>query len=157
MVSAVHASARVFRVRTEFLALSREMRLHVLCECGSGAWIVAIAPFPDLFFDARPLIGHTVGDAVIWLGSRYAGLRILADILESPGCRRAPSAQDRPPAGGKTRPPRRRPRPPEGQDELPLAPLASCPSRSPPTLFPSLVPDSGRSRRARTRYRSQDR
>ena len=83
MVSAVHASARVFRVRTEFITLTREMRVHVLCECGSGAWIAAIAPFPDLFFDERPLIGRSVGDALAWLGAHYAGLRILAEILDS--------------------------------------------------------------------------
>jgi hypothetical protein len=87
MVSAVHASARVFRVRTEFINLTREMRVHVLCECGSGAWIAAIAPFPDLFFDERPLIGQRVSEALVWLGTRYAGLRILAEILDSPGCR----------------------------------------------------------------------
>jgi hypothetical protein len=85
MVSAVHTSARVFRVRTEFINLTREMRVHVLCECGSGAWIAAITPFPDLFFDERPLIGQSVGEALAWLGAHYAGLRILAEILDSPG------------------------------------------------------------------------
>ena len=89
MVSAVHASARVFRVRTEFITLTREMRVHVLCECGSGAWIAAIAPFPDLFFDERPLIGRSVGDALAWLGAHYSGLRILADVLDS--CHARPS------------------------------------------------------------------
>jgi hypothetical protein len=84
MVSAVHASARVFRVRTEFVGLTREMRVHVLCECGSGAWIAAIAPFPDLFFDERPLLGRSVGEALAWLGDHYTGVRVLADILGSP-------------------------------------------------------------------------
>jgi hypothetical protein len=87
MVSAVHASARVFRVRTEFINLTREIRVHVLCECGSGAWIAAIAPFPDLFFDEGPLIGQRVGEALVWLGTRYTGLRVLAEILDSPECR----------------------------------------------------------------------
>lgn len=147
MVSVVHASARVFRVRTEFVALSREVRVHVLCECGSGAWVAAIAPFPDLFFDARPLIGRTVGDAVAWLSARYAGLRILADILGSSGCRdaSAPSpAPDEPPADMPARPPCRRARPPKGQDELPLAPPVSRPRRSPSLspLFPGLAAES---------------
>jgi hypothetical protein len=87
MVSTVHASARVFRVRTEFITLTCEMRVHVLCECGSGAWIAAIAPFPDLFFDERPLIGQSVGEALAWLETRYAKLRVLAEILDSSGCR----------------------------------------------------------------------
>jgi hypothetical protein len=95
MVSAVHASARVFRVRTEFITLTCEMRVHVLCECGSGAWIAAIAPFPDLFFDERPLIGQSVGEALAWLGARYTGLRILAEILDSSGCRGEPRHSER--------------------------------------------------------------
>ena len=95
MVSAVHASARVFRVRTEFITLTREMRVHVLCECGSGAWIAAIAPFSDLFLDERPLIGQSGGEALAWLGTRYAGLRVLAEILDSPGCRGAPGHLER--------------------------------------------------------------
>jgi hypothetical protein len=96
MVSAVHASARVFRVRTEFINLTREMRVHVLCECGSGAWIAAIAPFPDLFFDERPLIGQSIGEALAWLGAHYAGLRILAEILDSPRCHGKPGHWKRP-------------------------------------------------------------
>ena len=95
MVSAVHASARVFRVRTEFITLTCEMRVHVLCECGSGAWIAAIASFPDLFFDERPLIGQSVGEALAWLGARYANLRVLAEILDSSGCRGEPRHSER--------------------------------------------------------------
>jgi hypothetical protein len=85
----------VFRVRTEFITLTREMRVHVLCECGSGAWIAAIAPFPDLFFDERPLIGQSVGEALAWLGTRYAKLRVLAEILDSSGCRGEPRHSER--------------------------------------------------------------
>lgn len=133
MVSAIHASARVFRVRTEFITMTCEMRVHVLCECGSGAWIAAIAPFPDLFFDERPLIGRSVGEAVAWLGRRYAGLRLLADILGSPDpcsdpCSPPPPrpSSKAPPAGAKARPRRRSP---EGQDELPLAITPALPPR----------------------------
>ena len=124
MVSAVHASARVFRVRTDFIVLGREMRVHVLCECGSGAWIAAIAPFPDLFFDERPLIGRSVGDGLGWLAKRYSGLRILADVLDSSGRRGGfvlPRSKQKPIARPEAHP-RRRARQVEGQGELPLAP-----------------------------------
>ena len=124
MVSVVHASARVFRVRTEFIVLGREMRVHVLCECGSGAWIAAIAPFPDLFFDERPLIGRSVGDGLGWLAKRYSGLRILADVLDSSGRRGAfvlPRSKQKLIARPEAHP-RRRARQVEGQGELPLAP-----------------------------------
>ena len=133
MVSAVHASARVFRVRTEFITLTREMRVHVLCECGSGAWIAGIAPFADLFFDERPLIGQNVGEALAWLGTHYAGLRILAEILDSPGCRGEPGHSERqvaparkpevgPQPGGKRKTRLRRRA--AGQCELPLPGLS---------------------------------
>ena len=125
MVSAVHASARVFRVRTDFIALGREMRVHVLCECGSGAWIAAIAPFPDLFFDERPLIGRSVGDGLAWLAKRYSGLRILADVLDSSGRRGAfvlTRSKQKPVPKAGAQPVRRRTHQVAGQGELPLAP-----------------------------------
>ena len=154
MVSTVHASARVFRVRTDFVALGREMRVHVLCECGSGAWIAVIAPFPDLFFDERPLIGRSVGEGLAWLGKRYAGLRVVADILDPSG-RRGDLARTRLPqkplAKPEARAARRRPRQLEGQGELPLAPppVYRHQHRRRP-LSPKISPkigDSGQNRR----------
>lgn len=71
MVDGLPDTARIFRVRTEFVEASRELRVHVLCECGSGGWIVSLAPFPELFFDERPLIGRSVGEALAWLDKRY--------------------------------------------------------------------------------------
>jgi hypothetical protein len=136
MVSAVHASARVFRVRTEFVALGRELRVHVLCECGSGAWIAAIAPFPDLFFDERPLIGRSVGEGLAWLEEHYAGLRVVADILGPSGgdgglplprLHQKPAGKEetRPEARPEARKPRRRTHRRQGQGELPLLCLKS--------------------------------
>ena len=125
MVSAVHAAARVFRVRTDFVVLGCEMRVHVLCECGSGAWIATIAPFPDLFFDERPLIGRSVGEGLAWLRKRYAGLRVLADILDSSGhCGGLvlTRSKQKPVAKPEAQPARRRTRQVEGQGELPLVP-----------------------------------
>jgi hypothetical protein len=143
MGSAIQASARVFRVRTDFVALGREMRVHVLCECGSGAWIAAIAPFPDLFFDERPLIGRSVGEGLAWLAKHYGGLRLLADILDPSGRRGgiAPAAlKQEPDARPHVRPARRRPREGEGQGELPLP--VHCHER-PGSLSPRISPKSG--------------
>lgn len=80
MVAPLPSSAVVFRVRAEFVAATREVRIHVLCECGNGGWIAAIASFPDLFFDERPLIGRTVGEGLRWLHQQYPHTRPHPDV-----------------------------------------------------------------------------
>lgn len=100
MSSLLRSSAVVFRVRTEFIAATREVRIYVLCECGSGAWVAAISPFPDLFFDERPLIGRSVGQGLTWLRKRYSQTRLLAEVVSPVQDHQAP----RPKVKRKTRP-----------------------------------------------------
>lgn len=95
MSEGLHPSARIFRVRAELVGLRRELRVHVLCECGRGAWICAVAPFPELFFDHRPLVGRAVGEALASLAARYAGFRALVEI--------GSGISDRAPARGGSR------------------------------------------------------
>jgi hypothetical protein len=67
----------IHRVRAELVPHRRELKLYVLCRCGSGAWLVSIVPFEELFFDERLVCGLTVSAALERLERRYAA-----------GCRR---------------------------------------------------------------------
>ena len=57
----------ILRVRAELVPHRRELRLYVLCRCGSGAWLARVAPFEELFFDraagVRPLCAPGAGAA----------------------------------------------------------------------------------------------
>lgn len=62
----------IHRVRAELVPHRRELKLYVLCRCGSGAWLASVAPFEELFFDERLVCGLTVGEALERLERRYA-------------------------------------------------------------------------------------
>ncbi len=49
----LYGGEMIHRVRTELVPHRRELRLYVLCRCGSGAWLASVAPFEELFFDER--------------------------------------------------------------------------------------------------------
>lgn len=117
MTSLLRLSAQVFRVRTEFIAATRGMRVYVLCECGSGGWIAAIGPFPDLFLDERPLIGRTVEEGLRWLRQHYPQTRPLPDVAGHVQDNSSPT----PKVKRKSRPKARRS--PALQRELALAPM----------------------------------
>lgn len=105
MTTAVDPSARIFRVRTEFVAATRELRVHVLCECGSGGWIASIAPFPDLFFDESPLIGQTVEAGLAWLARHYGRLDPVGQeaVGQEAVGQRAVDSRRTPPHGARSR------------------------------------------------------
>jgi hypothetical protein len=44
-VSTLHGGEVIHRVRAELLPHRRELRLYVLCRCGSGAWLASVTPF----------------------------------------------------------------------------------------------------------------
>jgi hypothetical protein len=71
-VSALRGGEVIHRVRAELVPHRRELKLYVLCRCGSGAWLASVAPFEELFFDERLVCGLTVRDALEQLERRYA-------------------------------------------------------------------------------------
>ncbi len=68
----LYGSEIIFRARTELVPYRRELRLHVLCRSGVGAWLARIAPFEELFFDEQLVCGLTVREALEQLERRYA-------------------------------------------------------------------------------------
>ena len=70
----------IHRVRVELVPRRRELKLYALCRSGSGAWLVSIVPFEELFFDEGLVCGLTVRDALERLERRYANCRRLVAL-----------------------------------------------------------------------------
>ncbi len=70
----------ILRVRAELVRHRRELRLYMLCRCGSGAWLASVAPFEELFFDEHLVRGLTVRQALARLERRYPGCRRLVTL-----------------------------------------------------------------------------
>ncbi len=68
----LYGSEIIFRARAELVPYRRELRLHVLCRSGVGAWLASITPFEELFFDHQLVCGLTVREALEQLERRYA-------------------------------------------------------------------------------------
>jgi hypothetical protein len=101
MTDSIHAEARIFRTRTEFVPLRRELRLYVLCDCGRGGWLVSVPFFPELFLNERLIVGLTVREALAAVMERYPRARRLAELLDplpepSPALTPAASREPRP-------------------------------------------------------------
>jgi hypothetical protein len=79
-VSAPDGYEVIFRVRAELNRTRRELRLYGLCRSGSGAWLVSIAPFEELFFDECLVCGLSVREALERLERRYAHCRRLVAL-----------------------------------------------------------------------------
>jgi hypothetical protein len=72
MMADLYGGEVILRVRAELVPHRRELKLYALCRCGSGAWLVSIVPFEELFFDERLVCGLTVSEALERLERRYA-------------------------------------------------------------------------------------
>ena len=70
----------IHRVRAELVPHRRELKLYVLCRCGSGAWLASVAPFEELFFDEHLVCGLSVREALEHLERRYTTCRRLVAL-----------------------------------------------------------------------------
>jgi hypothetical protein len=79
-MNGLHGAEVIHGVRAEIVRYRWELRLYALCRSGSGAWLVSIAPFEELFFDERLVCGRSVQEALARLERRYAHCRRLVAL-----------------------------------------------------------------------------